>query len=111
MDGDEGKEAKKERDDASARTNPVTVHTIASVGRAGITAVARLRASTPRDDVNEADTLTLDGLRLEQVGASALVSKPLKRNPLTDIVLKECELIAAAVLKDTVKTTLVVFAT
>ena len=113
MDVDDGKEAStsKERDEASARTNPVTVHIIAAVGSAGITAVASVRTSTPRDGVSETDMLTLDGLRLEQAAAGAFVSKPLKRNPLTDIILKECELISKAVLKDTVKATLLVFAT
>jgi hypothetical protein len=113
MDVDDGKEAStsKERDEASANMNPATVHVIDAIESAGITAVASVRTSTPRDGVSEADMLTLDGLRLEQVAAGAFVSKALKRNPLTDTSLNECELSATAILKDMVRVTLCVFAT
>jgi hypothetical protein len=106
MDVDDGKE--------SSSVNPATVHAIAAVGcvsSAGITAVAKVRTSTPRDDVNETDMLTFEGLRLEQEAECAFASKALKRNPFTDIILKECELSVTAALKDTVKAILLVFAT
>jgi hypothetical protein len=113
MDVVDGKEAStsKERDEASANMNPATVHVIDANESAGITAVAKVRTSTPRVGVNEADMLTLDGLRLEQEAEGAFASKALKRNPLTDIILKECEWSATAALKDTVKATLLAFAT
>lgn len=111
MDVVDGKEASscKERDEASARMNPATVHVTAVVGSAGMTAVASVRTSTLKNGLSEADMLTLDGLRLEQV--AAFVSKLVKRKPLTDIDLNECELSAEAILKDMVKMTLCVFCT
>ena len=90
---------------ASAFVNPATRHTTAAVGDAGAAAVARFSSSTPVDGVKAADTVTFEGLRLEQEGGAAVALRAEKRKPATDMSLKAVELRAGAATKDSVNAT------
>ena len=90
---------------AAAFVNPATVHTTAAVGDKGAAAVDRLSSSTPVDKVKAADTATVDGLRLEQLGAAALALTAVKRRPVMEIVLNEVALCAAAAMNDALAVT------
>ena len=76
---------------AATFVNPATVHTTAAVGTEGAAAVDRLSSSTPVDGVKAADTVTVDGLRLEQEGGAAVALKAEKRKPAMDTSLKAVE--------------------
>ena len=91
--------------------NPAIVHTTAAVGDAGAAAVDRFSSSTPVDGVKAADTVTFEGLRLEQEGGAAVALRAEKRKPATDMSLKAVELRAGAATKDSVSATPVVAAT
>ena len=71
--------------------NPAIVHTTAAVGDAGAAAVDRFSSSAPVDGVKTADTVTVDGLRLEQEGGAAVALRAEKRKPATDMSLKAVE--------------------
>jgi hypothetical protein len=79
--------------------NPATVHTIAAVGTAGAAAVDRFSSSRPEDGVKAADTVPVDGFRLEQEAFAAVALRAEKRRPVMDMRLKEVELRAGAVNK------------
>ena len=96
---------------AAAFVNPATVHTIAAVGDTGAAAVDRFSSSTPEDGVKAADTVTFDGLRLEQEGGTAVTLRAEKRQPVMDMSLKAVEFRAGAGTKDSVNATPVVAAT
>ena len=93
---------------AAAFVNPATVHTTAAVGDAGAAAVDRFSSSTPEDGVKAADTVPVDGLRLEQEGGAAAALRVEKRKPVMDMSLKAVEFRAGAVTKDSVNATSVV---
>jgi len=90
---------------AAAFVNPATVHTTAAVGVAGAAAVDRFSSSTPEDGVKAADTVPVDGLRLEQEGGTAVALKAEKRKPAMDMSLKAVEFRAGAATKDSVNAT------
>jgi hypothetical protein len=96
---------------AATFVNPAIVHTTAAVGDAGAAAVDRFSSSTPVDGVKAADTVTFEGLRLEQEGGAAVALRAEKRKPATDMSLKAVELRAGAATKDSVSATPVVAAT
>ncbi len=96
---------------AAAFVNPATVHTTAAVGDEGAAAVDRFSSSTPEDGVKAADTVTFEGLRLEQEGGAAVALKAEKRRPATDTSLKAVEFRAGAATKDSVNATPAVAAT
>ncbi len=95
---------------ASEFMNPVTLHTIAAVGSAGIAAAERFSSSTPVDGVKTADTPTFGGLRLEHEADAAVALRAGKRNPVRDMSLRAVAWPAGAMRKGTVMTTPVVFA-
>ena len=96
---------------AAAFVNPATMHTTAAVGDAGAAAVDRFSSSTPEEEVKAADTVTADGLRLEQEGGAAIALKAEKRKPAMDMSLKAVEFRAGAATKDSVNATPVVAVT
>ena len=63
----------------------------------------RFSSSTPVDKVKAADTVTVDGLRLEQEGGAAVALKAEKRKPVMEMSLKAVEFRAGAATKDNVK--------
>ena len=77
---------------AAAFVNPATVHTTAAVGVAGAAAVDRFSSSKPVDGMKAADTVTVDGLRLEHWAADKLLLKEVKRRPVTETVLNVSEI-------------------
>ena len=93
---------------AAAFVNPATVHTTAAVGAAGAAAADRLSSSTPKEGVKTADTVTVDGLRLEQEAVAVVALKAEKRKPAMDMRLKAVELRAGAATKDIASATPVV---
>ena len=96
---------------AAAFVNPAAVHTTAAAGDAGAAAVDRFSSSTPVDGVKTADTVPVDGLRLEQEGGAAVGLRAEKRRPAMDMSLKAVEFRAGAATKDNVNATPVVTAT
>ena len=96
---------------AAAFVNPATVHTTAAVGDAGAAAVDRFSSSTPEEEVKAADTVTADGLRLEQEGGAAIALKAEKRKPAMDMSLKAEEFSARAATNDRTIATLAVLMT
>ena len=91
---------------ATAFVKPATVHTTAAVVNEGAAAVDRFSSSTPVDKVKAADTVTVDGLRLEQEGGAAVALKAEKRKPVMEMSLKAVEFRAGATTKDNVKAVL-----
>ena len=87
---------------AAAFVNPATVHTTAAVGDAGAAAVDRFSSNTPEDGVKTADTVPVDGLRLEQEGGAAVALRAEKRKPAMDMSLKAVEFRAGTATKDSV---------
>ena len=87
---------------AAAFVNPAPVHTTAAVGDAGAAAVDRFSSNTPEDGVKAADTVPVDGLRLEQEGGAAVALRAEKRKPAMDMSLKAVEFRAGAATKDSV---------
>ena len=96
---------------AAPFVKPATVHTIAAVCDAGAASVDRFSNSTPVDKVKATDTVTFDGLRLEQEGAAAVTLKAEKRKPAMDMSLKAVEFRAGAATNDSVNATPVVAVT
>jgi hypothetical protein len=92
---------------APAFVNPEIEHRTGVVGDAGAATADKLSSSTPDCSVMLAVTTTLDGLRLEQLGAAALALKAEKRRPVIEIVLKGIVVYAAAVMNDALAVTLV----
>jgi hypothetical protein len=90
---------------APAFVNPEIEHKIGVVGNAGAAAADKLSSSTPDCSIMMAVTATLGGLRLEQLGAAALMLKAEKRRPVIEIVLKEVVLYAAAAMNDALTVT------
>ena len=70
---------------AAAFVNPATVHTTAAVGDAGAAAVDKFSSSRPVDGEKTADTVTVDGFRLEQDEDAAVALKAEKRKPAIDM--------------------------
>ena len=92
---------------AAAFVNPATVHTTAAVGDAGAAAVDRFSSNTPEDGVKAADTVTADGLRLEQEADAAVALRAEKRKPAIDMTFIVVEFMKGPATKDTVNVTLV----
>ena len=92
---------------APAFVNPESKHKIGVVGDAGAAAADKLSSSTPDCSVMLAVTTTLDGLRLEQLGAAALALKAEKRRPVMEIVLKGFVVNEVAAKNDALAVTLV----
>ena len=92
---------------APAFVNPEIEHKIGVVSDAGAATVDRLSSSTPDCSVMMAVTTTLEGLRLEQLGAAALTLKAEKRRPVMEMVLKGAVANEAAATNDTLAVTLV----
>ena len=93
---------------AAALVKPATVHTTAAVGDAGAAAVDRFSSSTPEDGMKAADTVPVDGLRLEQEGGAAVTLRAKKRKPVMDMSLKAVKFRAGAATNDSVNATPVV---
>ena len=100
-----------EKASAPAFLNPAIVHTTASVGDAGAAAVDRFSSSTPEDGLKAAQTVPVDGLRLEQEGGAAVALRNVKRKPVMDMNLKAAEFRAGAATKNSINATSVVAAT
>ena len=83
--------------------NPATLHTTAAVGDAGAAAVDMVSSNVPENGLKAADTVTFDGLMLEQDGAPAVTLKATKRKPETETSFIEAELISGVTTNDTVK--------
>ena len=96
---------------AAAFVKPATMHITAAVVDEGAAAVDRFSSSTPVDKVKAADTVPVDGLRLEQEGGAAVALRAEKRRPAMDMSLKAVEFRAGAATKDNVNATPVVAAT
>ena len=96
---------------AAAFVNPATVHTTAAVGDAGAAAAERFSSSTPEDGLKVAQTVPVDGLRLEQEGGAAVALRNVKRKPVMDMNLKAAEFRAGAATKNSINATSVVAAT
>ncbi len=84
-----------------AFVNPEIEHRIGVVGDAGAAAADKLSSSTPDCSEMLAVKTTFDVLRLEQLGAAALVLKDEKRRPVTEIILMGVVANAAAAMNDT----------
>jgi hypothetical protein len=97
--------------DAAAFVNPATVHTTAAAGDAGAAAVDRFSSSRPVDGMKAADTVPVDGLRLEQEGGAAVALRAEKRKPVMEMRFKALEFREGAATKDNVNATPVVAAT
>ena len=95
----------------AALVSPATVQTIVAVGDAGAAAVDMVSSNVPENGLKAADTVTFDGLMLEQDGAPAATLKAAKRKPETETSLKADEATGEAATNVTVNTTLVVSAT
>ena len=87
----------------AALVSPATVQTIAAVGDAGAAAVDMVSSNEPENGLKAADTVTFDGLMLEQDGAAAVTLKAAKRKPETETTFIEAELISGVTTNDTVK--------
>jgi hypothetical protein len=87
---------------APAFVKPVIEHRIGIVSDAGAAEADKLSSSTPDCIIMLAVTATLGGLRLEQLGAAALVLKVEKRRPVMEIILKGLE---AAAINDALAST------
>ena len=90
---------------AAAFVNPATVHTIAAVGDAGAASMDRFSSSTPEEEVKAADTVTVDGLRLEQEADAAVELRAEKRKPAMDTTFIVVEFMEGTTTKDTIKVT------
>ena len=86
----------------AALVSPATVQTIVAVGDAGAAAVDMVSSNVPENEL-AADTVTFDGLMLEQDGAPAVTLKAAKRKPETETSFIEAELISGVTTNDTVK--------
>ena len=95
----------------AALVSPATVQTIVAVGDAGAAAVDMVSSNVPGNGLKAADTVTFDGLMLEQDGAPAVTLKAAKRKPETETSLKADEATGEAATNVTVNTTLVESAT
>ena len=87
----------------AALVSPATVQTIAAVGDAGAAAVDMVSSNVPGNGLKAADTVTFDGLMLEQDGAPAVTLKAAKSKPETETSFIEAELISGVTTNDTVK--------
>ena len=83
--------------------SPATVQTIVAVGDAGAAAVDMVSSNVPENELKAADTVTFDGLMLEQDGAPSDTLEAAKRKPETETSLKAAELISGVTTNDTVK--------
>jgi hypothetical protein len=97
--------------DTAAFVNPAIVQTTAAAGDTGAAAVDRFSSNTPVDGVKTAETVPIDGLRLEQEGGAAVALRAEKRKPVMEMSLKAVEFRAGAATKDNVNATPVVAAT
>jgi len=87
----------------AALVSPATVQTIVAVGDAGATAVDMVSSNVPENELKAADTVTFDGLMLEQDGAPSDALKAAKCKPETETSFIEAELISGVTTNDTVK--------
>jgi hypothetical protein len=91
--------------------NPATLHMITAVGVLGAAAVDRVSSSRPDNAIKTADTVPVDGLRLEQETGALVALKAEKRKPVMDMSLKADEFKAGAAANDNVNSTSVEAAT
>ncbi len=95
----------------AALVSPATVQTIVAVGDAGAAAADMVSSNVPENELKAADTVTFDGLMLEQDGAPSDALKAAKCKPEMETSLKADEATAEAATNVTVNTTLVESAT
>jgi len=87
----------------AALVSPATVQTIVADGDTGAAAVDMVSSNVPENGLKSADTVTFDGLMLEQDGAPAATLKAAKRKPETETSFIGAELISGVTTNDTVK--------